>query len=231
MVRGYHVYKNTWIPQTGETLRCEREIHNLYDQYAVAVIKDMVSTVGHEPKQISASCSLFLRRGGIISCTVDGDRRYSNDLPQGGLEIPCTLTFSASEQSLIDKIRNLCKQIDIITTSQYNNHNKQQVNEEDSFQPQKKMKFREYDDDDDDEAAGAWVYLDNCYVLKRSERHILQQNRKLNDLIINFSQKILRHQVPSLNGLTSSLALNKLQSFGKWIFCRFVIVEKIIGSL
>jgi hypothetical protein len=107
----------------------------------------------------------------------------------------------------------------------------QQVNEEDSFQPQKKMKFREYDDDDDDEAAGAWVYLDNCYVLKRSERHILQQNRKLNDLIINFSQKILRHQVPSLNGLTSSLALNKLQSFGKWIFCRFVIVEKIIGSL
>jgi hypothetical protein len=28
-----------------------------------------------------------------ILCTVTGSRRYSKDLPQGGLEVPCKLEF------------------------------------------------------------------------------------------------------------------------------------------
>ena len=80
MVRGYHVYKDTWSAEEGEVLRCVRETNNHYDPYAVAVVKDTVGTVGHVPKAISALCSLFLRRGGSISCRVDGDRRYSRDL-------------------------------------------------------------------------------------------------------------------------------------------------------
>ena len=35
----------------------------------------------------------FLRRGGTISCEITGRRKYSHDLPQGGLEVPCVLTF------------------------------------------------------------------------------------------------------------------------------------------
>ena len=39
------------------------------------------------PKQNSAKpCALFLRRGGSVYCTVTGGRRYSSDLPQGGLD-------------------------------------------------------------------------------------------------------------------------------------------------
>ena len=46
-------------------------------------------------KNIFKICSIFLRRGGTINCTVDGSRRYSSDISQGGLEIPCVLTFTA----------------------------------------------------------------------------------------------------------------------------------------
>ena len=58
----------------------------------MAVVKALV-TVGHLPKKISSVCSMFLLRGGTIHCQVTAPRRYSRDLPQGGLEIPCMLTF------------------------------------------------------------------------------------------------------------------------------------------
>ena len=60
--------------------------------------------IGHLPKRISKICSLFLRRGGSITCTVTGGRRYSGDL--GGLEIPCTLLFKSKGKE-IQKLRCL----------------------------------------------------------------------------------------------------------------------------
>ena len=45
--------------------------------------------VGHDPRKISAVCRLFLLRGGSINCKVTGSRKFSSDLPQGGLEPPC----------------------------------------------------------------------------------------------------------------------------------------------
>ena len=69
------------------------------DRYAVAVIKDGV-IIGHLPRKVSRVCSLFLRRGGSIQCTVVGRRRYSSDLPQGGLEIPCCLIFTAMPKEM-----------------------------------------------------------------------------------------------------------------------------------
>ena len=48
---------------------------------------------------------MFLgKSGSSISCVVTGPRRYSRDLPQGGLEIPCTLEFKGDKVS-IDKVR------------------------------------------------------------------------------------------------------------------------------
>ncbi len=77
-----------------EVLDCQRETTNSKDGYAVAVIKDG-TIIGHVPRRISKLCLLFLRRGGTIQCTVKSRRRYSADLPQGGLEISCTLIFTA----------------------------------------------------------------------------------------------------------------------------------------
>ena len=62
-VRGYHVYGEDWIAVLGEYLSCEREIGNVVNRYAVAIInlkKDSGETVGHVPK---ISCSSFLQQG------------------------------------------------------------------------------------------------------------------------------------------------------------------------
>ena len=51
-------------------------------------------------------CSVFIRRGGSITCTVNGSRRYSADLPQGGLELPCKLMFIAPSLLECNKMEN-----------------------------------------------------------------------------------------------------------------------------
>jgi len=65
----------------------------------VGVVKNRV-TVGHIPRKISSVCSLFLCRNGRISiCTIE-KRRFSEDLPQGGLEIPCILSFEGASKEI-----------------------------------------------------------------------------------------------------------------------------------
>ena len=68
-VRGFHVYQDTWTPLIGEQLVCRREDSNQRDQYAVAVLKGK-EIVGHVPWYMSAACSLFMRRGSSVYCTI-----------------------------------------------------------------------------------------------------------------------------------------------------------------
>ena len=89
----------------GETLSCRRETDDFVDPYAVAVIK-AGEIVGHIWCTILTLCSLFLARGGNITCEVIGNRQYSRNLPQGGLELPCKLTFSISSKE-IAKVKRL----------------------------------------------------------------------------------------------------------------------------
>ena len=91
-IMGYHVYQDVWEVEHGEILRCFRETGNAFDPFAVCVKKD-AKVVGHVPRKISAICSIFLQKNGTIYCEVIGRRRYSRGIPQGGLEIPCCLTF------------------------------------------------------------------------------------------------------------------------------------------
>ena len=93
------MYSSIWDAAVGEQLECARELLNDSDRYAVAVTRDSV-IIGHLPRKISRVCSLFLRRGGIITCTVTGARRYSADLTQGGLEVPCLLLFKAQPKEI-----------------------------------------------------------------------------------------------------------------------------------
>ena len=85
VVRGYHVYKEIWNAAVdGTELPCEREIGNARDPFTVAIKKAIPTgnvTVGHTPRVISPVCSVFIRRGGIIVCVVNGARQYSSDLP------------------------------------------------------------------------------------------------------------------------------------------------------
>ena len=87
------------LPFVGEELQCKIEHGNVHDIYVVAVIREDI-VVGHLPRNISTPCHLFLHKGGIISCVINGARRYSADLIQGGLEVPCCLVFQGSPQDL-----------------------------------------------------------------------------------------------------------------------------------
>ena len=98
-VRGHHVYNRIRTPTLGEELQCVTEDSNDSDPYAVAVMK-WDDIVGHVPWRISAACSLLLRRGGVIDCIMTGSRRFSTDLPQGGLEVPCTLKLKGEPKDV-----------------------------------------------------------------------------------------------------------------------------------
>ena len=73
--------------------------------YAVAVTREDI-VVGHLPRFISMPCHLFLRKGGNITCVVNGTRLFLADLVQGGLEVPCRLVFQGSTRD-IDKVRKM----------------------------------------------------------------------------------------------------------------------------
>ena len=124
-IRGFHVYADEWQPVEGEKLVCKPQTNNSKDYYAVAVCKPITASalgqaaasseaeyetrvVGHVPRLISRVCWLFLQKeGSLVHCIVtNGGRRYSADLPQGGLEIPCTLTFTGKEEELL-KVHSL----------------------------------------------------------------------------------------------------------------------------
>lgn len=109
-VRGFHVYYTIWHVVNGEELMCEREPSNRRDRYAVAVIKED-EIIGHLPREISRICSLFLLRGGSITCRITGSRRYSADLPQGGVEIPCTLLFEGQGNEIKKVIKLMGRRI------------------------------------------------------------------------------------------------------------------------
>ena len=106
-IRGFHVYEGAWTPTHHEIFQCSREEGNVHDPYAVKVMKSGI-VVDHLPKKRSATCSLFLREGGAISCQVmDERRKRSVDLVQGGLEIQCLLIFSSKKRNLLDKLQKL----------------------------------------------------------------------------------------------------------------------------
>ena len=68
----------------GEILPCTRELGNAHDIFAMKVTK-----------------------GGVISCEItDPNRRYSRDLAQGCLEIPCKFKFQGNKQ-LVDEAKKL----------------------------------------------------------------------------------------------------------------------------
>ena len=106
VVRGHHIYKNRWTPVIGEILLCEQEWDNVEDQFAVAVVKTGV-VVGHIPRKISRVCWYFLEHQGGMLCEVAGTCRYSQDLLQGGLEVPCLLHFSHTSEALLHKLKEL----------------------------------------------------------------------------------------------------------------------------
>ena len=81
VVRGHHIYKGMWTPYNGEELTTMLERDNNHDQYAVAVLKNVV---GHVPREIYRISCHFIRSGGNIKCRITGKCKFGK-----GLEVPC----------------------------------------------------------------------------------------------------------------------------------------------
>ena len=200
----------TFLRILTEILSCIRETTNRFDPFAVAVKKDSI-VVGHVPRKIPAICSLFLRRRGIISCQIVGVRRYSSDLPQGGLEVPCKLIFEGNGGD-IRKVSILlvnCKEDDkkakgpMSTTAeeaQAINADKKGNDLESDQLVAKRRKAEAQTEDIVEE----WVLIGKI-SLKNSDQKILLQGDELNDLHINACQVLLAKQFRSLMGLKSTL--------------------------
>ena len=94
----------------GKVLHCSGELDNPHDDQAVSIIR-RGATIGHVPRYVSRGFLLFLQLGGSITATVVSTRRYSRDLPQGGLEIPCqyTLEWPTNEVKKIRIFLAACK--------------------------------------------------------------------------------------------------------------------------
>ncbi len=91
-IRGHHIFKEVWTPTTGEELPVNVELHNAYDQHAVAVWK-LGAVVGHVPTEISRTCWYFLQKvDSQIHCQVTGHQEHSQ-LQGKGLVVPCLYIF------------------------------------------------------------------------------------------------------------------------------------------
>ena len=156
-------------------------------------------TLGDVPRMISAACSLFLDRGNkTITCIVTGHRCYSSYLPQGGLEVPCTLKCDSKDSKLITKMKKLL-------------HNSTKVDENDDDidqHPSKKQKIS--DQYDYKEACVPWLSFHNIQ-LTVEDRDILGNGECLNDKHINFTQEILKQKFPNIYGFSSTLLLHKTE--------------------
>lgn len=226
-VRGFHVYKDVWEPTIGEVLSCERDVGNSHDTFAVAT-KKSTEVVGHVPRFLSSICSIFIRRGGEIVCRITGTRRYSADLPQGGMEIPCILIFKSQSikecsktEHLIKSAKNISSEVlSAITSVDSGEGNIKQSAAEDSNEACTctsskssspiKVSHLSADDviemltSDEDEVEPPAKKL-RCTI--DIERVIM--NQKLSDIEINFSQRLLKSQFPEINGLESTLLQDK----------------------
>ena len=92
-LRGFHVYKDLWVPKLNEKLETIHEENNPHDRYAVAAIRKTVSrlrpvVVGHLPREISRFTRFIILHGATVKVKVSDTKYRRSPLIQGGLEIP-----------------------------------------------------------------------------------------------------------------------------------------------
>ena len=99
-IRSYQTYQSQWNAEVGTELGAVPDTRTtalVKDKYAIAA-KNGEQTVGHIPMFLSKLTFFFLRYDGKVSIKVNGPRRCSVDLIQGGLELPAEVTFQTSNK-------------------------------------------------------------------------------------------------------------------------------------
>lgn len=203
MVRGYHIYKEIWNAVVGEEFSCKRENGNRSDPFAVAVVNAAGTIIGHLPRKISCVCSLYLRRNGSIYCRVTGSRRYSEDLEQGGLEIPCILTFEG-DSTYTSKAKKVVESNLATTAIDRTPSKRRKVTKSPAvLSPISPFNVEDYDTSATP-TKPQWVKLAGIELTQTDKEDILS-GKKLDDRTINIAQGLLKRQFKELTGLRSTL--------------------------
>ena len=106
-IRGYHTYQAQWNAEVGAKLNTARDTRPaalVEDKYAIAVKHDE-QTVGHVPKFLSKLTFFFLKHVGKVIIKVNGPKRYSVDLKQGGMEVPAEFCFRTCNEKLFFQMK------------------------------------------------------------------------------------------------------------------------------
>ena len=106
-IRRYHTYQAQWNAEVGAKLKTApdtRPAALVEDKYAIAVKHDE-QTVGHVPKFLSKLTFFFLKHGGKVIIKVNGPKRYSVDLKQGGMEVPAEFCFKTCNEKLFFQMK------------------------------------------------------------------------------------------------------------------------------
>ena len=145
---------------------------------------------------ISAACSLFISRNGMITCVVTGHLQYSVDLPQGGLDVPCHLIFSGKNEDIIKMKKLLIREP-----------------EPKELEPSCKRRNISADLTCDrsvsDKSRSLWLIKDNIELFSEDKDTIMSGDW-LSDKHINFAQNLLKNQYQnSVSGLMSTLLLHR----------------------
>ena len=96
-----------WIAEIGSILTSKPEKRPgafVEGKDAIAIISNN-PTVEHVPKFLSKLTFFFLKQEATLTVKVTGERRYSFDLPQGGMEIPAEFIYKSEKKELIDQMK------------------------------------------------------------------------------------------------------------------------------
>ena len=69
-VTGHYHYQHIWTPQIGEDLTTTCEPDNTYDEFAVSILKNNDTIVGHTLQQIPKEITALFKSGGTVNVKV-----------------------------------------------------------------------------------------------------------------------------------------------------------------
>ena len=112
VVRGFHYYRKSWLPEPEQTLNCFRKEGNTFDRFAIKVCeKDKNEIVGHLPMEISRVTKFLLDRGANVSAKLTSTHYRRSPLVQGGIEISCVVTVSMPSTVINQQLMERYKQL------------------------------------------------------------------------------------------------------------------------
>ena len=100
-ITGYYHYRHLWTPQIDEELTCIHEVDNIYDEFAIAILKDGL-IVGHVPRQISEQFCKLLMGGGCVQVKIIGAPVSTK---RSGIRVPCMYTVKG-QSFFIQDVKN-----------------------------------------------------------------------------------------------------------------------------